>query len=76
MKYKYLAISGNEMEVETEESREEIIKSFEEDNVCVSVTPLVEIDGQKYWNKNTQYGNFTKSQWVNRICPKLRKIYD
>lgn len=77
MKYKYLSISGEEIESETENYPEEIIESFTDtDGVSISITPLVEVDGVSYWNKNTQYGVMTKEKWIKKICPKLIKIYN
>lgn len=75
MKYKYLAINGEEVESETDKTREELLNSFEESGEADSVTPLVEIDGVEHWNPNTQFGRFTKKQWIKKVCPQLRKIY-
>ena len=76
MKYKYLSINGKEIESETENYPEEIIESFtDEDGAAISVTPLVEIDETPYWNENTQYGKMNKEQWIEKICPKLVKIW-
>ncbi len=75
MKYKYLAINGEVMHAETEKTRDELIKFFIEDGIMGSMTPLVEIEEKEYWYPITEWGTFTKKQWIKKICPQLRKIY-
>ena len=75
---KYLAISGEEIKFEDVRSKEELIKSF-----TGSITPLVEIDGESYWNENSvidawedkSLPKVTKKEWIKKICPQLREIY-
>lgn len=77
MKYKYLAISGKEIDCETEETKEQLLDSFfYENGIMCSMTPVVEIDGIPFWNKVTDWGTMTKKQWIKNICPKLRKLYN
>lgn len=77
MKYKYMAISGKEIEMETDKTEEQLISDFvnPNDNTMWSMTPLVEVNGKEYWNRNTEWGNFTKKQWIKKVCPQLVKIY-
>lgn len=75
MKYKYVAISGEEIESWFDGTKEDLINSFEESGEADSVTPLTEIDGNPHWNPNTQFGRFTKKQWIKKICPQLIKMY-
>lgn len=76
MKYKYLAISGDEIEMETERTKDDVIAGLEEDGEVISVTPIVEIDGIPYWNPKTQFGEISKEEWKESICPQLQKIYE
>ena len=75
MKFKYLSISGTEIEFETFKSEESVVSDFEENGIVVSRTPLVSINDKPYWNENTDWGKFTKDEWIKKVCPKLRKVY-
>ena len=75
MRYKYLSISGKEIQTSTHKTKEQLIDSFEENGIVISVTPIVEIENTPYWNENTEYGVFTKEEWIKNVCPCLMKVY-
>jgi hypothetical protein len=76
MKYKYIAISGKIMESETNESLSNLKNGYDG-----SVTPLCEIGGKEYWNREATRGftkggiAISKKEWIECLCPVLEVIY-
>jgi len=76
MKFKYLSISGKEIESEMNKSKKDLLACFMYRKLMNSMTPIVEIEGKPFWKKETAWGTLSKEEWIKNICPMLMEKYN